>query len=139
MLFYWTLRGAISAWLSLQRGRLELVSIPPTRHRDFTLDKKQTYRIVVHVERFVKRVFVRIFRTKHSCFYRSYILLTIFHRLGLPLALNIGMKNFHRPENIDGHCWLTLNDELFFEDKQTAENFPAYMGKNKKGMAFWMQ
>ncbi|PLY01238.1 MAG: hypothetical protein C0624_10750 [Desulfuromonas sp.] len=138
-IFYWTILGAASAWLYLQRGHLKLVVIPPTQNQLFTLNETQTYKIVFKVERFVKRVFVRIFRTKHLCFYRSYILLSIFRRLGLPLALNIGMKNFHRPDEIGGHCWLTLNNEPFFEDELTAENFPVFMGTNNRGMAFWMQ
>ena len=114
-----------------------MVKMPQTR-QEAPLDDKEILQIVDLVEKLVKRIILRVFRTRHICFYRSFVLVSIFRRLGLPVVLNIGMKNLNKAKGAAGHCWLSLDGASFFETESTMETYSVFLGESRNGMAFWI-
>ena len=83
-----------------------------------------------------------IFTRKHNCFYRSFVRMKVLRKRNVPVKLNIGLRNFDTDIHTRGHCWLTLEDQLFFEpipsDSHLLPNelYPFLLG-SYKDVSYW--
>lgn len=83
-----------------------------------------------------------IFTRKHNCFYRSFVRMKILRKRNVPVKLNIALRNLNPDIHTRGHCWLTLEDKLFFEpvpsDTHLLPNelYPFLLG-SYKDVSYW--
>jgi hypothetical protein len=65
------------------------------------------------------------FRGRRICISRSYLLYRFLRRFGYPAILNFGLMGDYRKE---GHCWITLNGEVFFDETEPDKEFAIQVG-----------
>jgi hypothetical protein len=75
--------------------------------------------------------------SRNICFYRSYAVVSVLRRWGIPLELNIGLGSLEASRKTEGHCWVTLHGEKFFEHTSPEETYPIEIGRNESGIRYW--
>jgi hypothetical protein len=56
-----------------------------------------------------------------------------------PLKMNIGLSNLGASSEIEGHCWLTLQDgSPYMEHEYTADKYSIFLGRSKNGIHYWV-
>ena len=93
-----------------------------------------------NIARFVDRVTnIVIFWKRYRCFYRSIAIASLLRRRGIPLVVNFGYRNlFDREKRLRAHCWLTLYDEMFEENSETAEVYTILLADQEESYRFWV-
>jgi len=77
-------------------------------------------------------------RTQRKCFFRAYIAAVVLNRLGSPVEMNVGLKGKGERRIASGHCWLTLNDTILFEESNPNDNFPIKIVQAENGIRYWV-
>lgn len=134
-IFLWTLEGLAWAWVYLRRGLPARVSLPQVRAAAplTEADLDCAVRLIDSVARMI------VSRTRHGCFYRTLSRAIVLRKLGLPVAVNIGMRNLDGTLSVKGHCWLSHNGMLFHEPPDTNAMYPFFLGELNNGLLCWVQ
>jgi len=83
-------------------------------------------------------VLLFLFWKRARCLYRCHALATVLRRRGVPVILNIGCRQrADKSKNLVGHCWLTLNGNLFAESKDPRGLYPIAMCDKPALIQFW--
>jgi hypothetical protein len=124
----------IQAWRLRKRENPTSIKLPPVAaHCPLPYDK------VVSLEAWLMEVIrLVILRRKHLCFYRSFALASVFRELGVPVALNIGLRQLFNGGQVAGHCWLSLNGKPFLERKDPQAVYPFSMGVSNEGVRYFV-
>ncbi len=78
-------------------------------------------------------------RTGRKCFVRSYILATVLRKWGVPVVINVGLKNLNGNSRTEGHCWLTTPEgALFAEPTDPQQEYPVFMGNGAADVRYWV-
>ena len=96
--------------------------------------------IMIVIVQWVKR-WVHMFsiRSRHGCYYRSYVLACILREKGIPVSLNIGLRNLRSREKNRGHCWLTLNGKPVFDpDDQVPGLYCHRLKQGNSDINYWI-
>jgi hypothetical protein len=126
------LKGLLLA-LSVRLFRRKIDNAFPQQDARYNLPSNQYAALASDVDKWVKRL---IFWRRKHCFYRSYCLLYILRQCDLPLALNFGFYPLEKGSRM--HCWLTLDNQLFLENPDTASDFPVHLGTSDGGRThYW--
>ena len=78
--------------------------------------------LVCHVGRLLEGSV--LMRERH-CLRRSYLLYRYLRRFGIPAILNFGLQGDERPE---GHCWIMVDEALFFDESEPEKEFTHLVG-----------
>ncbi|MEZ4599677.1 MAG: lasso peptide biosynthesis protein [Syntrophotaleaceae bacterium] len=134
-IFLWTLEGLMKAWLYLRRGMPAGLSLPQIRTASQLSEKDLdgTVRVIDSIVRMM------LPRTRHGCFYRTLSRTIVLRKLGVPVAVNIGLRNLDGTLTVKGHCWLSLNGMPFQEPPDTTAMYPFFLGKLENGLLCWVQ
>jgi hypothetical protein len=84
---------------------------------------------------------VRIFciRSRHTCYYKSYALACVLRQKGVPVSLNLGLRNLGSLEKNRGHCWLTFKGKPVLEsDDESHRLYPHLMQLGKSDVNYWV-
>lgn len=120
---YWTVLhvGLVVLWirLSLRFKSLPLVleqlnTLSATRECDDTVMRS----LVGYVDRWL-RLFP--YNKKGNCFPRSLTLYWFARQLGYPVCFHCGVRK--EASRLDGHAWLTLNSQVFYEPGKQWQSF----------------
>lgn len=65
------------------------------------------------------------FLDRRICISRTYLFYRFLRRFGYPAILNFGLMGDHRKE---GHCWITLNGKVFFDETEPDKEFATQVG-----------
>lgn len=84
-----------------------------------------------HVGRLLQR---RARWHRKRCISRSYLLYRFLRRFGYPAILNFGLMGDHREE---GHCWITINDEVFFDETSPEREFLTQVAVSEN-VVYWI-
>ncbi len=131
--FFSILRALISAkyvMLTKNIGKLKLPSVNE--------QAKSSAAVLAILIPWVKK-WVQMFSlgSRHSCYYRSYVLAFILRQQGIPVSLNVGLRNLRSPAKNRGHCWLTLQDKPILEFDEGNRLYPHLLKQNPYGVCFW--
>ena len=107
--------------------------LPETAHA-VPLAKEEVAAAVQRVDRVVDWCACR---TGHKCFYRAYARARVLRALGVPVAINLGLRGLGDTEEKSGHCWLTLEGAPFFEDQRVDGLYEASLGQSETGVYYW--
>ena len=106
----------------------------PETARAVPLTKEEVAAAVRRVDRVVDWCACR---TSHKCFYRAYVRAKVLRSLGVPVAINLGLRSLGDAEEKSGHCWLTLEGAPFFEDQRVDDLYEASLGQSETGVYYW--
>lgn len=84
--------------------------------------------------------FIVRFGTIHSgrkCFFRAYILGKVLHKWNVPVVMNAGLYDLTDTRRRRGHCWLTLNDEVFAESLEGVDRYKLKLATGVNGVQYW--
>jgi hypothetical protein len=79
--------------------------------------------------------------TGRKCFFRAFILAHVLRKRGVPVFMNVGICGLNGHQNgkdIDGHCWLTLNDSPYLEEAGWRGQYPHFLADGLNGIRYWM-
>ncbi len=88
----------------------------------------------------MKRVIdLLLFWNPGPCFYRSFTILYVLRALGIRIDLHFGLLEpfLEKRKDIKAHCWLSINGELFLENRDVLSRYPTFLGKNTTGVWYW--
>lgn len=129
----WLILRALLTALSVRLFRRRIEKVYPAISTKYQIPEERFDHLVEDVDRLVK---VLIFWRRKLCFYRSFCLMYILRQSGLPVMLNFGFYPLQKGSRM--HCWLTLKDQLFLEDPETAQDFPTHIGTTSDGQThYW--
>ena len=74
------------------------------------------------------------FLGRRICISRSYLLYRFLRRFGYPAILNFGLMGDNRKE---GHCWITLNGKVFFDETEPDKEFAILVGVEGQ-VVYWI-
>ena len=79
-----------------------------------------------------------ITNSSHVCFYRSYVVISIFRSMGVPVQINIGLWGLEGKQKcVGGHAWVTLDKQFLRDEKKVTYLYPFELGMNSKGINYW--
>jgi hypothetical protein len=87
--------------------------------------------LACHIGRLLQR---QAFKRQSHCILRSYLLYRFLRRYGYPAVLNFGLMGDHREE---GHCWITLNGEVFFDETDPDKEFATQVAASEN-VVYWI-
>jgi hypothetical protein len=127
--------GLVRAW-AIRLGRtMAGVRLPPVR--DDRLLSESDIAFILRVAAGLMKFGAA--RTGRKCFIRSYILATVLRRWGLPVSINVGLRNLNGTGQTEGHCWLTTPEgALFAEPADPLQEYPVFMGDGPPGIRYWV-
>ena len=131
---FWTLVALVKAWHTMFGRRLGRLQLPPVGP-PFSLSKERITQTIRWIDGLVYRL---LFCSKHRCFFRAYAVAVVLRRWGLPLVLNIGLRNLGPSAQTRGHCWLSLNGRKFYEHLKPNVLYPFAMGSAAGDIAYWV-
>lgn len=131
---FWVLVALVEAWRTRRGRRLDRLRLPPVGPT-FSLSKERITQTIRWIDGLVNRL---VFSRKHRCFFRSYAVAVVLRRWGLPLVLNVGLRNLGPSARSRGHCWLTLNGRKFYEHLRPEILYPFAMGSTADDIAYWV-
>lgn len=76
-------------------------------------------------------------RSGRKCFFRAYILGAVLHKWDVPVVMNVGLYNLTGSRRRRGHCWLTLNNEMFAESSDKVEKYKVKLATGVNGVRYW--
>lgn len=113
-------------------GKLTLPSI----NKQSQLSSEALVEIIQWVKRWVH---LFCFRSRHGCYYRSYVLACILRQRGVPVSLNLGLRNLGSHEKNRGHCWLTLRGKPVLEfDDDSHRLYPHLLQQGQYDINYWV-
>ncbi len=119
--------------LSVRLFRRRIETAYPAISTKYQIPEDRFDQLVKDVDKLIK---VLIFWRRKLCFYRSFCLMYTLRQTGLPVMINFGFYPLQKDSRM--HCWLTLKDQLFLEDPETAEDFPTHIGTTTDGQThYW--
>ncbi len=108
---------------------------------------ESTYSYTQEIQKWVKftdsLLKFMIYTRKHNCFFRSFVRMKILRKRNVPVKLNIGLRNLDADIHTRGHCWLTLEDSLFYENMLSEthllpdELYPFFLG-SYNDVVYWV-
>lgn len=113
--------------------RLGMLTLPPVTP-PATLPKTTVKRIAWWIMLIVN---ILVFWRWGKCFYRTYVVACVLRRWNVPLILNIGVNDPFELKRMRGHCWLTLNNEVFLETCSVEAKYPILTGKLEGQIHYW--
>ena len=87
--------------------------------------------LACHIGRLLQR---QAFQKKSHCIMRSYLLYRFLRRFGYPAIINFGLMGDHREE---GHCWITVNGEVFFDETAPDQEFATQVAASEN-VVYWI-
>ena len=133
----------MQVWLFLAKagliktlGSLSRVELPPVQQGAVLSESMRSF-LVSYTDRAIGW---GVRWTGRKCFFRAFILGSILRRHGVPISFNIGLgKPLSRSRRgyTDGHCWLTLDGESFYEDTNPHLTYPHFICEGPNGIKFW--
>lgn len=116
-------------------GRLSL-RIPANKKPARKYDLRKLLQINEKIEIILNRLKIK---TGHLCFYRSYVVVSIFRRLGVPVQINIGLWGLEGKQNCaGGHAWVTLDQQFLRDEKDARHLYPFKLGMDNQGINYWV-
>ena len=123
----------LQSWLIVMNRQINKAQLTPVISAA-KIDQQEVNWVISYVDFLVKYGAVC---TERKCFFRAYILANILRRQGLCLEMNIGMRTSQTASRTVGHCWLTIDGEVFEENDMLKKAFPFEIGKDKNGTHYW--
>lgn len=129
--------GLFQAWVIKLGNDMSRVKLPPLGNmarlsaQELAFATKFADTAVTHGARWTGR----------KCFFRAFILACLLRRRGVPVALNVGLCSLHQShkgKRIDGHCWLTLNDNPYLENATMLDHYPHFLATGLNGVRYWL-
>ena len=134
---FWTVSALCRAFLMRIRGGRATVVLPPCESERIEAKwfQQDPGRVIRLIDRFQR---VMVLRTKHRCFYQSYSRAVTLRKLGVPVVLNLGLRNLGAKTGpgVRGHCWITVGDKPLFERK-VWEMYPVLLAETPAGVRYW--
>ena len=133
------LAAAFEAWRIMYNGRISQLRLQLVSTL-FSLPSYRMDQIVRWIDSVLKLL---VFGSKHRCFYRSYTIARVLRKRGVPVVLDIGLRNLNSSIKTRGHCWLTLNGSEFFEHLPNPQHvspvvlYPFIMGMGGDDIVYW--
>lgn len=134
LLFFETLILLVKAVFIRRRGSACL-RLPTVAKAAISADKRQS--LVAQVNRLTNLV---AGKSRHACWYRCYPLVVLLRKRGVAAQLNIGLMGLQPRQELRGHCWLSLESQVFNElDDVSSAAYPEFLGDNGFGAAYWVK
>jgi len=124
VIFFIVLASVCRTFLANRKGSNRWLPLPPVTSSvkaDLSMEE-----LVDLVDRVVK---LSVWNTAHPCLYYAYARCRILRRWGHPVKLNIGLHNLYGEQEVEGHCWLSLENKVLFEEKDPCQMYPDRMGE----------
>ena len=134
------LAAVFEAWRIMYNGQISRLRLQPVSAL-FSLPSDSTDEIVRWIDSVLKLL---VCGSKHQCFYRSYTIARVLRKRGVPVVLNIGLRNLNSSMKTRGHCWLTLDGSEFFEHLLNPQHvspvdlYPFIMGTIGDDIVYWV-
>ncbi|GAB4338352.1 MAG: hypothetical protein Kow0089_10240 [Desulfobulbaceae bacterium] len=74
--------------------------------------------------------------TGHPCLYYGYARCRALRRYGYLAQLNLGLAGLKPDLETGGHCWVSLDDGVLFEERDPASLFPDRLGE-RGDIVYW--
>jgi hypothetical protein len=118
--------GAVGrSFLANRRGNKRWIPLPPVAPSINTSLSREE--LVARVDRIVD---FALWNTAHRCLYYSYARCRLLRQWGYPVKLNLGLHNlFQEGRDAEGHCWISLNDQVLFEENDPCVLYTDMMGE----------
>ena len=133
--FLTTLQALITAKYIMLTKNITRLTLPEiNKHRKLSSE-------IIHESMQWAKRWVNLFSIKshHGCYYRSFALACILRRRGIPVSLNIGLRNLRSQEKNRGHCWLTLKGNPVFEsDAEALRLYPHLLKQGQSEIYYWI-
>jgi hypothetical protein len=122
------------AWRLRKRENPMSIKLPPVAARC-----PLPYHKIISLESWLMEIIrLVILRRRHLCFYRSFTMASVLRELGVPVALNIGLRQIFNGGQVTGHCWLSLNGKPFQEGKDPQAVYPYALGVSNEGVRYFV-
>jgi len=131
--FLSTLRALISAKYIMLTKNFGKLKLPPINERA-DLSSAVLATLICRVKKWVHLFSAG---SRHSCYYRSYVLAVVLRQRGIPVSLNVGLRNLRSQAKNRGHCWVTLKGKPIFEFDDGIRLYPYLLKQNPYGINFW--
>lgn len=126
-----TLTSVYRARLANKKGDNTWIPLPPVSSvNDQRYSLQQVVRIVDTIVRLV------IFNTAHPCLYYAYARCCVLRNNGYTVKLNIGMHNLQPELQAEGHCWISHEGKVLFEEQDPLRMYPDMLGE-RNSVIYW--
>lgn len=75
-----------------------------------------------------------LFMRNQYCIRRSYLLYRYLRLYAAPAILNIGLRGDTREQ---GHCWVTVNGEVFYDDSEPDKEY-SHLVAGTRDVVYWI-
>lgn len=132
---YLTAKSLIAAKYVMLRKNIGRFKLPDI-NRNLLTPSADVEKIIRWADRWIK---LFTYKTHQPCYYRAYTLACILRKIGIPVILNVGLRNLRSLNKNRGHCWLTLQGQPIFEDDDEVHLiYPYELVQSSNGINFWM-
>jgi len=125
--------AVLKAQLARRGNNNRLLILPPVKE---CTDRKSEPELKGLVELADKCFEFLVRKTSQPCLFRSFVRGVVLRRSGIPVELNIGLRNMGS-SSVYGHCWLTLDGKAYVEQEAVDQLYPVFMGKDRSGVSCW--
>jgi hypothetical protein len=122
------------AWRLRRRKNPAAIKLPPVG-RPCRLSHKQ----IIFLESWLTELVRLVIPSKrHRCYDRGFTLAAVFRELGIPVTLNVGLRKIFNAGRVTGHCWLSLNGQIFKEKSNPQVIYPYALGTDAEGVNYFV-
>ena len=134
LLIFHSLTGLVQAWIIKTRKSMHNIRLSST-----SSSSKLSQGDISFVIRCANiLVTLGAVRTARKCFFRAFIMASVLRKWGIPVVMNVGLRNLKTFKRTDGHCWLTLDGLPFAETNNPEQIYPFEMGSGTNGVRYWI-
>ncbi|MBU0731186.1 MAG: lasso peptide biosynthesis protein [Proteobacteria bacterium] len=131
-----TLVAACKVYISNRLGSNRWIPLPEVIVQEGDIPSGYIDAVVQRIDRVIRFV---ARNTGHLCLYLGYARAVVLRKLGTEAILNIGLNNCSAGKKIEGHCWLSINDRVVYEDKDQHLLYPLKMGASAdSATTYWI-
>lgn len=134
LLVYYALTGLVQAWLIKTGRSMHNIQLFSASGRS-KLSEGDISFVIQCANMLVKWGAIR---TGRKCFFRAFIMASVLRKWGIPVVMNVGLRNLRTFKRTDGHCWLTLDGLPFAETNDPEQIYPFEMGSGTNGVRYWV-
>ena len=133
-IYYYSFLAFLKAWVIKTRKKMDAIHIPLHKYKKRLCSKELIY--IIEVSDLLVDFGAK--RTSRKCFFRSYIMASVLRRMGIPIQINVGLKNLNGFYRSNGHCWLSLNGFPFAEKNDPIDKYPFKITDSDNGISYWV-
>ena len=122
------------AWRLRRQRNPKAIKLPPV-----AVSSPLSHNKIISLEPWLMEIVRLVIPSKrHRCYYRSFTLASVFRELGVPVTLNVGLRQLFNGSQVTGHCWLSLNGRIFKEKGDPQAIYPYALGADGEGVSYFV-